>query len=75
MIHQVRIKSLPQEWLWCETWCSDESKESAKTIDLVNTFAAKQQNLTEPNFLFAVQQSAHQRAETRFRYPNYSGVA
>lgn len=35
MIHQVGIKSLPQEWLWCETWCDDESKKRAKTIDLV----------------------------------------
>lgn len=35
MIHNVPIKSLPQEWLWCETWCSDESKATAKTIDLV----------------------------------------
>ncbi|XP_009958216.1 PREDICTED: UDP-glucose:glycoprotein glucosyltransferase 2-like, partial [Leptosomus discolor] len=34
MIHQVAIKSLPQEWLWCETWCDDESKKKAKTIDL-----------------------------------------
>lgn len=32
MIHQVPIKSLPQEWLWCETWCSDESLKYAKTI-------------------------------------------
>ena len=35
MIHQVPIKSLPQEWLWCETWCDDSSKKKAKTIDLV----------------------------------------
>lgn len=35
MIHQVAIKSLPQEWLWCETWCDDTSKVGAKTIDLV----------------------------------------
>jgi UDP-glucose:glycoprotein glucosyltransferase len=34
--HVVKIKSLPQEWLWCETWCSDESKPKAKTIDLCN---------------------------------------
>ncbi|RZF43620.1 hypothetical protein LSTR_LSTR010879 [Laodelphax striatellus] len=34
MIHQVAIKSLPQEWLWCETWCDDDSKKYAKTIDL-----------------------------------------
>lgn len=37
MIHQVPIKSLPQEWLWCETWCDDSTKKSAKTIDLVIT--------------------------------------
>jgi UDP-glucose:glycoprotein glucosyltransferase len=24
--HSVPIHSLPQEWLWCETWCSDASK-------------------------------------------------
>lgn len=38
MIHQVPIKSLPQEWLWCETWCDDSSKKKAKTIDLVGGF-------------------------------------
>jgi UDP-glucose:glycoprotein glucosyltransferase len=36
MIHQVAIKSLPQEWLWCETWCDEASKQYAKTIDLVS---------------------------------------
>jgi len=34
--HEVPIHSLPQEWLWCETWCSDETKEESKTIDLCN---------------------------------------
>jgi UDP-glucose:glycoprotein glucosyltransferase len=34
--HQVPIFSLPQEWLWCESWCSDETKATAKTIDLCN---------------------------------------
>lgn len=34
--HAVPIFSLPQEWLWCESWCSDESKAQAKTIDLCN---------------------------------------
>nr|BAK00006.1 predicted protein [Hordeum vulgare subsp. vulgare] len=34
--HMVPIFSLPQEWLWCETWCSDELKKTAKTIDLCN---------------------------------------
>lgn len=36
MIHQVAIKSLPQEWLYCETWCSEAEKAKAKTIDLVS---------------------------------------
>ena len=32
----VPIFSLPEEWLWCETWCDDRSKARAKTIDLCN---------------------------------------
>ncbi|XP_014254817.1 UDP-glucose:glycoprotein glucosyltransferase [Cimex lectularius] len=46
MIHQVAIKSLPQEWLWCETWCDDESKKVAKTIDLCNNPLTKEAKLT-----------------------------
>ena len=38
MQHQIPIFSLPQEWLWCETWCSDDSLKHAKTIDLVYFF-------------------------------------
>ncbi|KAM8834331.1 UDP-glucose:glycoprotein glucosyltransferase 1 isoform 1-T1 [Synchiropus picturatus] len=45
MIHQVPIKSLPQEWLWCETWCDDGSKRSAKTIDLCNNPMTKEPKL------------------------------
>ncbi|XP_024937212.1 UDP-glucose:glycoprotein glucosyltransferase isoform X2 [Cephus cinctus] len=45
MIHQVAIKTLPQEWLWCETWCSDESKKYAKTIDLCNNPMTKEAKL------------------------------
>uniref|UniRef100_A0A8C0FGP0 UDP-glucose ceramide glucosyltransferase-like 1 n=1 Tax=Bubo bubo TaxID=30461 RepID=A0A8C0FGP0_BUBBB len=45
MIHQVAIKSLPQEWLWCETWCDDESKKKAKTIDLCNNPQTKEPKL------------------------------
>lgn len=41
MIHSVPIFSLPQEWLWCETWCSDDSLKTAKTIDLVKRQPAK----------------------------------
>ncbi|RWS27572.1 UDP-glucose:glycoprotein glucosyltransferase 1-like protein [Leptotrombidium deliense] len=46
MIHQVSIKSLPQEWLWCETWCDDKSKKTAKTIDLCNNPKTKEPKLT-----------------------------
>ncbi|KAG7227632.1 hypothetical protein INR49_005447 [Caranx melampygus] len=49
MIHQVAIKSLPQEWLWCETWCDDTSKVTAKTIDLCNNPKTK-----EPKLMAAV---------------------
>uniref|UniRef100_W5MD03 UDP-glucose ceramide glucosyltransferase-like 1 n=1 Tax=Lepisosteus oculatus TaxID=7918 RepID=W5MD03_LEPOC len=45
MIHQVAIKSLPQEWLWCETWCDDNSKSAAKTIDLCNNPKTKEPKL------------------------------
>uniref|UniRef100_A0A915JM16 UDP-glucose:glycoprotein glucosyltransferase n=1 Tax=Romanomermis culicivorax TaxID=13658 RepID=A0A915JM16_ROMCU len=45
MIHQVKIKSLPQDWLWCETWCSDKSKSYAKTIDLCNNPQTKEPKL------------------------------
>ena len=39
------IHSLPQEWLWCETWCSDESLKQAKTIDLCNNPQTKEPKL------------------------------
>jgi UDP-glucose:glycoprotein glucosyltransferase len=29
--HVVPIHSLPQEWLWCETWCSESSKKKVLT--------------------------------------------
>ncbi|GAB1602450.1 UDP-glucose:glycoprotein glucosyltransferase 1-like [Argonauta hians] len=45
MIHQVAIKSLPQEWLWCETWCSTSELKNAKTIDLCNNPLTKEPKL------------------------------
>lgn len=39
------IFSLPQDWLWCETWCSDESLLTAKTIDLCNNPMTKEPKL------------------------------
>jgi UDP-glucose:glycoprotein glucosyltransferase len=40
----IPIFPLPQEWLWCDTWCSQATKSTAKTIDLCNnpkTFESK----------------------------------
>ncbi len=34
-----------QEWLWCESWCSDASKGAAKTIDLCNNPRYKEPKL------------------------------
>ena len=45
MQHQLEIHSLPQEWLWCETWCSDESLKVARTIDLCNNPETKEPKL------------------------------
>ena len=42
---QLPIHSLPQEWLWCETWCSDESLKEARTIDLCNNPMTKEPKL------------------------------
>ncbi len=33
---RLTIFSLPERWLWCETWCTDESFKSALSIDLCN---------------------------------------
>ncbi|KAK9830935.1 hypothetical protein WJX81_007880 [Elliptochloris bilobata] len=43
--HQVPIFSLPQEWLWCETWCGNLTKAAAKTIDLCNNPLTKEPKL------------------------------
>ncbi|MCO5576449.1 hypothetical protein L7F22_030259 [Adiantum nelumboides] len=43
--HQVPIFSLPQEWLWCESWCGNATKAKAKTIDLCNNPMTKEPKL------------------------------
>ncbi|POS84491.1 hypothetical protein EPUL_004350 [Erysiphe pulchra] len=45
MQNVLPIYSLPQEWLWCETWCSDEALKDAKTIDLCNNPLTKEPKL------------------------------
>jgi UDP-glucose:glycoprotein glucosyltransferase len=43
--HQVPIFSLPQTWLWCESWCGNQTKAAAKTIDLCNNPMTKEPKL------------------------------
>ena len=45
MQHVLPIHSLDQEWLWCETWCDDESLRTARTIDLCNNPLTKEPKL------------------------------
>ncbi|GAA5951905.1 hypothetical protein JCM21900_004180 [Sporobolomyces salmonicolor] len=41
----IPIYTLDRSWLWCQTWCSDESLEQAKTIDLCNNPLTKEPKL------------------------------
>ena len=34
-----------QEWLWCESWCGNETKSRARTIDLCNNPKTKEPKL------------------------------
>jgi UDP-glucose:glycoprotein glucosyltransferase len=40
--HMVPIFSLPQQWLFCATWCSLDDLPKAKTIDLCNNPMTKE---------------------------------
>eukprot|EP00928_Gymnodinium_smaydae_P038901 TRINITY_DN26715_c0_g1_i2.p1 TRINITY_DN26715_c0_g1~~TRINITY_DN26715_c0_g1_i2.p1 ORF type:complete len:337 (-),score=91.80 TRINITY_DN26715_c0_g1_i2:143-1153(-) len=44
---QIPIHSLPQEWLWCESWCSLEIKSRAKTIDMCQNPVKKEGKLQQ----------------------------
>lgn len=41
----IPIFSLPQEYLWCETWCSNRELKLAKNIDLCNNPMTKESKL------------------------------
>ncbi|KAF9648458.1 glycosyltransferase family 24 protein [Thelephora ganbajun] len=41
----VPIFSLPEDWLWCETWCSKDRLDRAKTIDLCQNPLTKEPKL------------------------------
>ncbi|CAL1698787.1 unnamed protein product [Somion occarium] len=42
---EVPIYSLPEDWLWCETWCSKDRLHRAKTIDLCQNPLTKEPKL------------------------------
>eukprot|EP00933_Yihiella_yeosuensis_P041363 TRINITY_DN35755_c0_g1_i1.p1 TRINITY_DN35755_c0_g1~~TRINITY_DN35755_c0_g1_i1.p1 ORF type:complete len:645 (-),score=141.04 TRINITY_DN35755_c0_g1_i1:114-1883(-) len=44
---KLPIFSLPQEWLWCESWCSNSSKAHAKTIDMCQNPVRKEGKLLQ----------------------------
>ena len=41
----VPIFSLPQDWLYCETWCGPDALATAKAIDLCNNPATRESKL------------------------------
>ncbi|KAL1746758.1 glycosyltransferase family 24 protein [Schizophyllum fasciatum] len=43
---EVPIFSLPEDWLWCETWCSKDRLHRAKTIDLCQNPLTKEPKLS-----------------------------
>ncbi|EKM57416.1 glycosyltransferase family 24 protein [Phanerochaete carnosa HHB-10118-sp] len=42
---EVPIFSLPEDWLWCETWCTKDRLHRAKTIDLCQNPLTKEPKL------------------------------
>ena len=44
---QVPMLSLPEEWLWCESWCSNTTRDAAQTIDLCNNPRTKEPKLEQ----------------------------
>ncbi|MES1914909.1 MAG: hypothetical protein MHM6MM_006933, partial [Cercozoa sp. M6MM] len=43
---EVPIFSLPQEWLWCDTWCNSDKLRLAKSIDLCNNPLSQEDKLS-----------------------------
>ncbi|KDQ07300.1 glycosyltransferase family 24 protein [Botryobasidium botryosum FD-172 SS1] len=44
--HEVPIYSLDKSWLWCETWCTKDRLDQAKTIDLCQNPLTKEPKLS-----------------------------
>jgi len=61
--HQVPILSLPAEWLWCETWCSQETKVRAKTIDLCQNPLTKEPKIVMASRIISEWQTYHDEVQ------------
>merc|ERR1711933_535573 len=61
--HQVPIFSLPNEWLWCETWCSQETKPAAKTIDLCQNPLTKEPKIVMAKRIISEWQTYHDEVQ------------
>ena len=59
----VPIFSLPQEWLWCETWCGEATRPLAKTIDLCNNPLTKEPKLQSARRIIAEWADLNREAE------------
>ncbi|CAK9051996.1 Probable UDP-glucose:glycoprotein glucosyltransferase A (Developmental gene 1109 protein) [Durusdinium trenchii] len=62
--HQVPIFTLPTEWLWCETWCSQESKKLAKTIDLCQNPLTKEPKIVMAKRIISEWQTYHNEVQS-----------
>jgi len=73
--HVVPIHSLPEEWLWCETWCGNASKPNAKTIDLCNNPLTKEPKLNQATRLIGERWSILDNRAKAFEEVEPSGGA
>lgn len=48
MQRQIPIFTLDQDWLWCQTWCSDESLKTAKTSEWIMNVLTSSRPVSEP---------------------------
>lgn len=73
--HQVPIFTLPSEWLWCETWCSQESKDFAKTIDLCQNPLTKEPKIVMAKRIISEWQTFHNEVQAlQEEHDNMSAV-
>lgn len=69
MQRSIPIHTLLEDWLWCETWCSDESKSRAKMIDLCSDPFRKESKLERAKRLIPEWTAYNQRLTSLARGP------